>query len=217
MQFVMVFPRHQAALSVIGAEQEGSTVFLPVLQRHFPRAFEKMLPAPEAALADARLGARLAALARKPAIVSHRSTKPAQISGRTYRVEPNTVGVTAVQFAFDAQGFVFHLTAAGVEYRVACGLQDWIETQTDVLGRELHHGYALRSTQVVAGARWLDESTLEMTWIFAETAFRDTVVCRFDGDRVTIERSVNVNSSALSWPILSGVSEGSQALRPVVL
>jgi CubicO group peptidase (beta-lactamase class C family) len=205
MQFVMVFPQHQATLAVIGAEQAGSKVFLPVVQRHFPRAFEKMLPADEAALADARLRARLAAAARKPAIVSHRSTKPAQISGRAYRVEPNTVGVTAVQFDFDAQGCVFHLTQAGVEYRVACGLQDWVETQTDVPGRELHHGYSLRSTQVVAGARWLDESTLEMTWIFAQTAFRDTVVCRFDRDRVTIERSVNVNSSALAWPTLSGV------------
>jgi hypothetical protein len=43
-----------------------------------------------------------------------------------------------------------------------------------------------------------------MTWIFAETAFRDTVVCRFDSGGVAIERSVNVNSSALSWPRLSG-------------
>jgi hypothetical protein len=204
MQFVIVFPQHQAALAVIGADQEGSTTFLPIVQRHFPRAFETMLPAEEAALADARLQARLAAAARKPSIVSHRSTKPAQISGRTYRVEPNALGVTAVRFDFDAQRCIFHLTEAGVEYGVACGLHDWLETQTDVPGRELHHGYSLRSAQVVAGARWLDESTLEMTWIFAETAFRDTVVCRFDRDRVTIERSVNVNSSALSWPTLSG-------------
>jgi hypothetical protein len=57
---------------------------------------------------------------------------------------------------------------------------------------------------VVAGARWIDEHTLRMTWIFAETAFRDTVECRFDSERVTIDRSVNVNSSALSWPRLSG-------------
>jgi hypothetical protein len=204
MQFVMVFPQQQATLAVIAAEQEGSTTFLPIVQRHFPRAFATMLPADEAALADSRLQARLAAAARKPSIVSHGSAKPAQISGRTYRVEPNTVGVTAVRFDFDAQRCVFHLTAAGVEYRIACGLHDWLETQTDVPGRELHHGYSLKSAQVVAGARWLDEDTLEMTWIFAETAFRDTVACRFDRDRVTIERSVNVNSSARSWPTLSG-------------
>jgi hypothetical protein len=88
---------------------------------------------------------------------------------------------------------------------VVCGLQGWIETETDVPGRELHHGYSLQGAKVVAAARWLDESTLEMTWIFAETAFRDTVVCRFEQDRVTVERSVNVNSSALTWPTLIGV------------
>jgi len=216
MQFAMVFPQHQATLAVVGAEKEGSTVFLPLVQRHFPHAFEKMLPADEAALADASLRAWLAALARKPAIVSYSSTKPTQVSGRTYRIEPNTVGVTAVRFDFGDEGCVFHLLAAGAEYRVACGLRDWIETKTDVPGRELHHGYSLRSTQVVAGARWLDESTLEMTWIFAQTAFRDTVVCHFDGDRVTLERSVNVNSGALSWPTLSGVLSDARHVRTVV-
>jgi CubicO group peptidase (beta-lactamase class C family) len=204
MQFAMVFPQHQATLAIIGAQQEGSAAYLPVVQRHFPHAFEKMLPADEAVAADARLRARLTAVARKPAIASYRSTKPAQISGKTYRIEPNTVAVTAVRFDFDAQSCVFRLTEADSEYRVECGLHDWIETQSDVPGRELHHGYSLRSAQVVAGARWLDENTLQMTWIFAETAFRDTVVCRFERDRITIERSVNVNSSALSWPTLTG-------------
>jgi CubicO group peptidase (beta-lactamase class C family) len=205
MQFVMVFPQHQATLAVIGARQEGSEAFLPLVQQHFPRAFQQMQPADEAALADTRLRARLAGVARKPAIVSHRSTKPAQINGRTYRLASNSVGVTAVRFDFDAAGCVFHLTQAGTDYRVVCGLHDWIETKADVPGRELHHGYSLRSTQLVAGARWLDEDTLQMTWIFAETAFRDTVICRFDRDRLSIERSVNVNSSAVSWPTLSGV------------
>jgi len=219
MQFVMIFPHHQATLAVIGAMQEGSKAFLPVVQRHFPRAFEKMLPADGAALADERLGVRLAAAARKPVLASTTaqrggsSTWSAQISGRTYRIEPNTVGVTALRFEFDPERCVFHLTAASVEYTVVCGLGDWIETKTDVPGRELHHGYSFKSTPVVAGARWLDDNTLEMTWIFVETAFRDTVVCRFDQDRVILERSVNVNSSALSWPTLSGVLSDSKLGR----
>jgi len=205
MQFVMVFPQHQATLAIVGAKQEGSDAFLPVVQRHFPRAFQKTLAEDAAALADERLRTRLAAVARKPAIVSYRSTKPAQISGRTYRVEPNAVGVTAIRFDFENGCCVFRLMEADAEYRVTCGLRDWIETETDVPGRELHHGYALQRARVVAGARWLDESTLEMTWIFAETAFRDTVVCRFEQDRASLDRSVNVNSAALSWPTLSGV------------
>jgi hypothetical protein len=84
------------------------------------------------------------------------------------------------------------------------GLQDWIESRTNIPGADLHHGYTLESAVVIASARWLDEDTLQMTWIFADTAFRDTVTCSFDSDRVTVSRSVNVNSAALTWPRLSG-------------
>jgi len=78
------------------------------------------------------------------------------------------------------------------------------EHMTDVPGADLHHGYALQSAVVVASAAWTDENTLRMNWVFAQTAFQDTVVCRFDNDEVTVERGVNVNSSARSWPQLSG-------------
>jgi len=35
-----------------------------------------------------------------------------------------------------------------------------------------------------------------MTWIFAETAFRDTVVCEFAGQEIVFKREVNINSAA---------------------
>ena len=44
-----------------------------------------------------------------------------------------------------------------------------------------------------------------MDWIFIASVFRDQVVVRFDGDRVTLLRSVNVNSSSRAWPLLEGV------------
>jgi hypothetical protein len=184
--------------------QEGSKVFLPVVRRHFPRAFEVQLPAAAAAEADERLRNRLTAAGNAPQIVSYPSKTGARISGKTFRIVSNAVGVAAVRFVFEQDRCVFHLADATGDHTVVCGLGDWIEGHTDVPGADLHHGYAFESAVVVAGARWLDENTLQMTWIFADTAFRDTVVCRFDSDRVTVNRSVNVNSSALSWPRLSG-------------
>jgi hypothetical protein len=204
MQFVMVFPRQQATLAVVGALQEGSQVFLPVVNRYFPLAFETQLPAAEAAKADERLRTRLEAAAHAPRIVSFPARSAAHINGKTFRIEPNALGVTAVRFVFESDRCVFHLANADGDHTVVCGLQAWIESRTDVPGADLHHGYTLESAVVVASARWLDENTLQMTWIFAETAFRDTVVCSFDADRVALNRSVNVNSGALSWPRLSG-------------
>ena len=61
-------------------------------------------------------------------------------------------------------------------------------------------------TQIVAGARWLDTRTLEMTWIYPQTAFRDRVVCGFDGDRVSVARTVNVNSAGKEQEVLVGNS-----------
>jgi hypothetical protein len=204
MQFVMVFPRQQATLAVIGALQEGSQFYLPVVKRYFPRAFAEQLPAAEAAKADAHLRDRLTAVGNAPQIVSHPSQTAAQISGRSFRIEPNALGVTAVRFVFERDRCVFHLADASGEHSVICGLAGWIESDTDIPGADLHHGYALDSAVVVASARWLDENTLQMIWIFADTAFRDTVDCRFESGRVTVSRSVNVNSGALSWPRLSG-------------
>ena len=204
MQFVMVFPRHQAALAVIGAAQEGSKVFLPIVQRYFPRAFEEKLPADQAPKADARLRSRLAACAEQPSISASRSSTAARVSGRTFHIEPNSLGVTAVRFVFEASRCVFQLVDAAGEHAIVCGLQDWIESHTDMPGADLHHGYVFHAAAVVGGAVWTDENTLRMTWVFAETAFRDTVICRFDSAGLTLERSVNVNSSARAWPRLSG-------------
>jgi CubicO group peptidase (beta-lactamase class C family) len=204
MQFVMVFPQQQATLAMVGAVQEGSKIFLPVVNRHFPRAFTEQLPAAQAARADEHLHQRLAAANDPPQIVSYPAALGARISGKTFRIESNPLGVASLRFVFEADRCVLHLSDTAGEHAVVCGLGSWIEGHTDIPGADLHHGYALDSAVVVASARWLDERTLEMKWIFAETAFRDTVVCHFDSGRVTMNRSVNVNSAAMSWPRLTG-------------
>ena len=58
--------------------------------------------------------------------------------------------------------------------------------------------------RVVAGAVWRSPDELEMTWQYLESAFRDTVVCRFGAYRVSIDRRLNVKSGALKLPTLSG-------------
>ena len=204
MQFVIVFPRHRAALAIVGAAQEGSQVYMPIVERHFPRAFDEQLPASEAWKADESLRARLAAASKQPPLAAGSSRTAAHVSGKTFRIEPNPLGVTAVSFVFESDRCVFHLVDAAGDHSVVCGTREAIESRTDMPGADLHHGYYLQSAVVVASAIWTDENTLQMTWVFAETAFRDTVICRFEGNGVTIERSVNVNSSARSWPGLSG-------------
>lgn len=77
-------------------------------------------------------------------------------------------------------------------------------------GARLHHSYQPeKGMQVAACARWLssdDENyVLQMEWVFLETAFRDTVRIIFTGDELRLVREVNVNSSELSLPELTGI------------
>jgi len=201
VQMVIVFPEHGATVALNGAI-DGSDKLWPVVFNHFPSGFR---PEPfDGAAADARLAARLAAIPAVRRVAA--AGAPAdwtRITGR-FAIDANTLGVTEVAFELTGDACLFHLTDAGGRHSVTCGREAWIEGHTDVPGRELHHGYRLRGAVVVAAARWRDPTTLEMTWIFADTAFRDAVTCRFEGDRLTIDREVNINSAARRHPTLTG-------------
>jgi hypothetical protein len=71
-------------------------------------------------------------------------------------------------------------------------------------GNKLHHEYQPDVMRVVAGGEWRDPDTFVMKWVFVESAFADTVVCRFEGDTLTFERSVNVNSGPTKRPPIRG-------------
>ena len=119
-------------------------------------------------------------------------------------MHPNGQGVSALQFEFAGETCVFRLTDAQGEHVIAAGAGRWLEGRTDMPGSDLHHGYQLDNSPVVARACWLDNTRLQMTWIFAETAFRDTVICEFSGDTVTFKREVNINGGALRHEDLTG-------------
>ena len=199
VQMVMVFPDHGATLAVTAAI-DGSDKLVGIIFKHFPQAFRSAPFAdPDA---DRRLADRLAAIPAPRALastVARRTTPHAR-----YRVETNPPGVTEIAFETTDERCVFHLTDAEGRHSVIAGWDAWIEGHTDIPGRELHHGYRLRGATVVAAAEWLDAQTLRFTWIFAETAFRDTVTCRFTAAGVTVDREVNINSAARRLPTLVG-------------
>jgi hypothetical protein len=123
-----------------------------------------------------------------------------------YQVEPNGLDVQQLAFAVEGNVLRFQLTDSKATHALEVGIDHWIAGTTNMPGRALHHGYEFKDAQIVAGARWLDTRTLEMTWIYPQTAFRDRVVCEFDGDRVSVARTVNVNSAGKEQETLVGNS-----------
>jgi CubicO group peptidase (beta-lactamase class C family) len=197
-QFCFVFPEHDAVLAcTAGATDEK---LRDLVWRYFPAAFESE-PGKDAVLAERCRNLRLL----EP-LTGTSSPRAQAVSGRKFAMQTNEDQVLSVRFDFNAERVVFSLQDARGTHNIAVGLHDWIESDTTMTGGKLHHQYEPDSLRVVAGGRWLDERTFEMTWQFVETAFRDKVVCRFDGDSLTLDRSVNVNSAATSRPTLRGVA-----------
>jgi CubicO group peptidase (beta-lactamase class C family) len=201
VQMAMVFPRERATLALTGAI-DGSDKILPVTFRHFPRAFGAARS--DRGDADARLGARLQAIPVRRPLGSEPVSSAWKLPSTRFEIAPNPLGVTEAAIELTTETCALHLTDAEGRHTVTAGRDAWVEGRTDMPGRELHHGYRLRDAVVVAGAQWLDAQTLQFTWIFAETAFRDTVTCRFTDEGVTIEREVNINSAARRQPTLTG-------------
>ena len=214
VQMTTVFPLHGATLAVTGAIK-GSAKLFPHIDRHFPAAFRDHIE--NGADADARLKARLAdwqspdapAAWKEPFQRAGAATEGERATGLTERfvMHPNRQGVSELQFEFTGETCVFRLADAQGEHMIAAGLGRWLEGRTDMPGSDLHHGYDFDNSPVVARACWLDNMRLQMTWIFPETAFRDTVICEFSGKTITFKREVNINGGALRHDDLTGSIE----------
>jgi hypothetical protein len=200
-QLSIVFPEHDATIAVFAAI-EDSSLLLPHVWQHFPRAFSDRREAAPAA--TSRLQERLRNLRLLPPLALTASPVAGRISGRDFSVTPNDQSVSRIQFDFDDHRVRYSMTDERGTHVVVSGLDSWIEQDTTMTGHRLHHEYQPPSMRVVAGARWIDTDTLEMTWQFVESAFRDTVTCHFDGDRLTLDRSVNLNTAERSLPTLAG-------------
>jgi CubicO group peptidase (beta-lactamase class C family) len=201
-QYAIVFPAHDAVLALTAAIPEN-TDFSARTWKHFPAAFDGGSSS-SVSVSAAGLRSRLHTLRVLPPLTATESSQAARISRRLFTMQPNDDAVTSVQFDFESSRCNFTLRDRRGAHHIAVGLRDWIEGTTTMSGAPLHHQYEPNHLRVVAGGRWLDEHTFEMTWQFVETAFRDRVVCRFEGDAIAVERSVNVNSAATTRPTIHG-------------
>lgn len=199
-QILVVFPEHDAVLAITAAVN-GSKKLLPAIWNAFPRAFSTKA---SGSAAHRELKDRTASLSLVPPLVHSHSALARRISGRTYTMADNEDGVSQIQLQFETDRCVFSLTDHRGKHQVDVGLRSWGIGSTTMTGNRLHHQYQPERTSVMAGGRWIDECTFQMTWFFIESVFRDTVVCRFEGNRLFFDRSVNVNSSELSRPTLTG-------------
>jgi hypothetical protein len=203
-QLVAVLPAHDAVVvltSAIASPIACTGIWVPLLHQHLHAIFQKGTANTAAELA---LEARIAELAQPPALSSPSNFQRVLTGTQFYAIETNPLGVDQISFSFEEDRCTVRMRYPEGEHFIVVGMDRWLEGDTDIPGAQLHHGYGVIPARVVASAFWRSESVFVMTWIFAEMTFRDTVECEFEQDQFTFARSVNVNSGAMSLPILHG-------------
>ncbi|MFZ2643607.1 MAG: serine hydrolase, partial [Verrucomicrobiia bacterium] len=206
-QFTIVMP-DQDAVVVMTSESKNMQSQLDIVWEHLlPAMKEKSLPADPQL--QARLQQTLSSLALTIPKNQQSSPATARVSGKTFKIETNDLGLTSASFAFRKDGCAVTFKDARATYPIACGIERWQRGETALPGtppRLISGGMPKPGIKhkLVASGTWKDENTFEMTWRYYETPHRDTVTCRFDGDKVAIEFVASIGSR--KRPILHGQS-----------
>ncbi len=202
-QFAIVFPEHDAVLSITAGVPLG-TALEDLIFQYFPAAFAATGTGPSAELRR-NMQQRLRDMRLLPLARSTTSPIIADISGGSYRIEANADNVQSVSLVFAGNSMEFRLSDHRGDHVVKAGISDWLEGTTSITGAKLHHQYESDAMRVVAHAEWFDDATLVLTWQFVETAWVDHVTCRFFENRISITRRTNANYASLFADTLHGV------------
>jgi CubicO group peptidase (beta-lactamase class C family) len=181
-QFCVVLPEQEAVVAITSGVQNMQSV-LDLLWEHMLPAFGAT-PLPENPAGQAALAERLAGLRLPTPAGAASSPLAEQVAGRRFAVGPNEDRIESVELDFGVDGDVLVLRDDRGEQRLGLGRGAWTRGTLALGGPP---------APVAASGAWADERTYAVQMWWPETPWRVSWSCRFDGDRVRIEREVNVS------------------------
>jgi len=182
-QYTIVLPEQDAVIAITSES--------PSMQGQLDLIYEHLLPAmkagtlPRDTAAQATLERRLSSLILEPATSVSAPALADTISGRSFSVESNSLGIESVTFDFGAKRCVFTAMAGAKRHSVRCGIGSYVDGETGMPGTppKLTQGDLGPVSKVASCGAWKDSSTFEMTWRFYESPHHDSVTCRFEDDQ----------------------------------
>ena len=199
-QFCVVMP-DQDAVVVMTAESRDLQGQLDLVWEHLLPAMQPG-PLPADAAGQKQVQQALFSLALALPEGQPASPAAARVSGKTFRLEPNGLGLQSVAFAFGNAAVTVAFRGAQADYAIPCGVGRWQRGATALPGTppRLVSGGAPKPgtpSKIASAAAWKDENTLDLLLRYYETPHHDAVTCRFAGASVQI---AFMNSMAAMGP-----------------
>ncbi len=196
-QYCVVMPEQDSVFAITSGLKDMQAP-LSLAWAHLLPALggEPLAPNPRAQQA---LLSRLASLKVATPPGEPTSPRAAEISGRTYTLEPNEQKYEAIGFDFDADHCTIRLRNAFGEHRIACGLHgDWLRATTPLSKSA--------PEPIAATGAWGDAATFTFRICFTESPFCPTLACTFEGETVRIDFRQNCGFRSEPYPELVGRS-----------
>lgn len=195
---------------IVLPEQDAVIVFTGGLKPRDPRlmdaVYSQIIPALSGkadAEADEALEVRLKNLAMDVPDGVPASPTSEAVNGNIYVAEENDAGIKAIELSFDGSLVSLRLEDHRGSHIVTASCNGLHEGSTTMTGNTLHHEYQPDLMVCLANAAWISDRHLQLQWRFVETAFCDTVDCRFGDEGMTFDRQVNTNAGPLRMPTVT--------------
>jgi CubicO group peptidase (beta-lactamase class C family) len=188
-QYMIVIPDQDAVVAITAETGDLQGELDLVWQRLLPAM--KQQPLPRDSRAQAQLRQTLSSLALTPPRGQRSSPLASRVSEKTFTLDPNSLGMRTVSFAFRNDRCIFTLRDGQGEYPIACGLERWQRGETALPGtppRFVSGGAPPSGTKskLAASGTWKEPNAFEMMLRYYETPHHDTVTCWFDAGQVRI-------------------------------
>jgi hypothetical protein len=209
-QFIIVMPAQEAVV-VITSESADMQGELDLVWAHLLPAMRDG-PLPGDREAHARLRDRLAGLALPAPSPGQAPALAATLPGRTYTIAPNDRGITSLAFRRAGDTVSVTIASDGGVATIGFGAGAWTLGETTRRGPYLlataKAAYVGLPPLRIAGAyRWDDERTLRLVLRYIESPHSETLICRFDGDGITVALATSLGPASAA-PTLTGRRAG---------
>jgi CubicO group peptidase (beta-lactamase class C family) len=200
-QFCVVMPEQQAVVAITSCTADMQGLLELVWKHLLPNLADR--PLAENRPARDRLESTVAALTLAGPAGAPTSPMAAQILGRRYLFEANSLGASGATIRCDGTVCRFELETAQGPVSIRVGMGRWIEGFASIPGAppELSELVGLTRNspgpaRVAAFGAWPDSNHLEMHWRYPETPHYDLVTCSFEEDRVRIRFTNSITKMA---------------------
>jgi hypothetical protein len=188
-QYIIVMPDEDAVIAI--TSETGD------MQDELNLVWEYLLPAikpgklSENSSLSEVLRKQLASLELPLPVTGNSSSVISQISGKTFLFETNKIHLTGMNLQFKDSICQVSIGIDSSIHKFSFGSGHWINGETSMLGPNLlfdakAYHVGLPPDKVAGSFSWKEDKTLELVMRYIESPHTETIVCKFDKDKISV-------------------------------